>query len=333
MKVGILKKERHEAANLRQRQGATLFSVRKIVYVATIDFILSKGIVRAFDKSAKILLTLRRLPKIVCVLTDPNTIALTRHYPGLIYKWQGRYLAKSFRSKQRSQILKFHYEYIANRVNARFYKRLLDGKLLLWQRTVTGEFVAISLCIPEHGREGDLSLILEKDSMPIYELSFTLLPGTLVGIAAAETMFVARIQGRKGQFDMIKAATKISRDISPPYLLMAAAEGLASALDVKFVAGVGTKDQLCKGRTFNYDSFWATFLAAKTRANFYVISIPISGRPLEECNPTHRRRTQRKREFKAGLTEDVRMTFIQEYRKSAPGGAPLEGAAMVNPLR
>lgn len=270
--------------------------------------------------SATLLLNPKPFLQLVRVLIEPNMIELTRSHPSLIYKYQRKYLAKSIRREQRIELLRFHYEFMATLVNARFYKHLVSGNFALWQSVVNSELVEILLRFPEYGREGDLSLILEKDGRPIYELSFTVVPGSIIGISAAEAMLVARIQGRKGQFDEIRRATKMCRDVSPPYLLMAAAEGVASALDIKLVAGVSASNQLSDGTSFNYGAFWETFSGEKTGTDFYVIPIPLSGTPLEQCNPGHRRRTRLKREYKVQLAEGVRATFIREYRKRWPHG-------------
>lgn len=302
------------------RHNPSPLEMAKAVYAATIDRARTKGIGRGLRASARLLFNLKSLCKLISILHEPNTIALARRHPSLIYKYQKHYLARSFNRTQRKAILKFHYEFMGKAVNSQFYTRLVAGDIELWRSAEDREPVTISLRVPEYGSEGDLSLILEMERRQIYELSFTIVPGSVVGMTESSAMFVARIQGRKGQFDEIKRATKICRDVSPPYLLMAAAEGLAGALGMKFAVGVGNGDQVSKRKTFDYGSFWETLLSARTGGRFYVLPLPISGVPLEQCSPSHRRRTRMKREFKLELSNAVRTAFLRDYRRTPPLG-------------
>lgn len=292
-------------------------NVATVVYAATIERVRTKGIRRGLRSSARLLFNLRSLFEFVAILHEPNTIAFARRHPGVIYKYQSRYLSRSFGRSQRKAILKFHYEFIEKSVNSRFYRRLVLGNVELWRSSERDTPVAVSLRVPEYGREGDLSLVLEIDGNQIYELSFTIVPGSVVGIPAPNAIFVARVQGRKGQFDEIRRATKICRDVSPPYLLMAAAEGIGNALGIRFAVGVGTDDQLSPRKTFDYTSFWETLLCRKSRGRFYVLPLPMSGTPLEQCSPSHRRRTRLKREFKAALSQTVETAFLRELRSQS----------------
>ncbi|MBS0252778.1 MAG: DUF535 family protein [Proteobacteria bacterium] len=303
---------------------SSTLNVARAVYAATTDRVRTKGIRRSLRSSAKLLFNLKSLWELVGILHEPNSIALARRHPGLIYKYQSHYLARSFSRSQRKAILKFHYEFMGKAVNARFYTRLMAGNIELWRSAEDQELVTISLRVPEFGREGDLSLILEIDGKQIYELSFTIIPGSVVGIPASSAMFIARVQGRKGRFDEIKRAIKICRDVSPPYLLMAAAEGIANDLRIGFAVGVGNGDQVSRHKTFDYTSFWGTLLCRKAGGRFYILPLPMSGAPLEQCNPSHRRRTRLKREFKVGLSQVVEKAFLRELKNPSLSSGIIE---------
>lgn len=292
-------------------------NVAAAVYAATIQRARTKGIRRGVRTSVKLLFDLKTLVELVSILNGPNTIAFARRHPGVIYKCQGRYLAKGISRRHRKTILKFHYQFIEKSVNSQFYRRLISGNVELWRSAEAGPTIKISLSVPEYGREGDLSLILTIDSNQIYELSFTIIPGSVAGVPGSNAIFIARVQGRKGQFDAIRRATKICRDVSPPYLLMAAAEGIANAFGIRFVVGVGNDDQLSSQKTFDYTSFWETLLCRKTEGLFYVLPLPILGAPLDQCSPSHRRRTRLKREFKVALSQAVETAFLRELRSSS----------------
>lgn len=304
-----------------RRHHPSSLDVATAVYAATVDRARSKGLGRGLRASARLLFNLKSLFELVGILHEPNTIALARRHPGLIYKYQSHYLARGFGKRQRKAIQKFHYKFVGRAVNSRFYARLVAGNIELWRRAEELGCVTISLRVPEYGREGDLSLVLEIERKQIYELSFTIVPGSVVGVRAPSAMFVARVQGRKGRFDEIKRATKLCCDVSPPYLLMAAAEGLAGALGVTFAVGVGNDDQVSTRKAFDYASFWETLLSGRTGGRFYVLPLPISGVPLEQCSASHRRRTRIKREFKVELSNAVRTAFLHDHRRVQPFGS------------
>jgi len=281
----------------------------KLIYAVTINSVrrlLKNGVVGMTTKvfsfasavsisDGSIINTIVRHLEVVRVMTRPNTISLTKRHPSLIYKYFGMYIAKSFTITDRREILTAHYLYMDNILKDTFYDQLWKAKPVLWQKMIDKELFTISLRFAHNDDyQGDLSLIFEKDLVTLYELSFTLVPGRLIGIAAARVLLVARVQGRSNQFEAIRRATKMCHDIAPPYLLMAAAQAIAGALDIGHIAGVSNKEQLTIGMVepFNYDAFWEKFLAIKTCLNFYVIPMPFCGKPIEQISAGHRRRTR-----------------------------------------
>jgi uncharacterized protein VirK/YbjX len=306
------------------------FTLAKVICAAAIALIRNEGIrssiigisARLFLASDEsILVTIIRFLEIFRVMIQRNTIALTMRHPSLLFKYRRDYLAKSFNRASRRQILTFHYKYMADVINDGFYEQLFNGNPCLWQKTIDKELVAISLGFnPKYSSEGDVSLILEKDLVSLYELSFTIVPGALIGAETPEALLVARMQGRRRLFEAIKHTTKICQDVAPPYLLMAAVQGVANALGIKIVAGVPTDDQLSRKLMFNYDALWETFLATKTVRNFYVILIPFSHKPLEQINSAHRRRTRSKREFRNQITESAG-NYITSFMMRIPSGS------------
>lgn len=149
------------------------------------------------------------------VMTRPNTISLTRRHPSLMNKYFGIYIAKSFTIKDRREIFISHYIYMCNIVKDTFYDQLWKAKPVLWQKMIYKELFTVSLRFNHlHDYEGDLSLIFEKDLVTLYELSFTLVPGRLIGIAAARALLVTRVQGVSNQFEAIRRATKMCHDIA-----------------------------------------------------------------------------------------------------------------------
>jgi uncharacterized protein VirK/YbjX len=152
------------------------------------------------------------------------------------------------------------------------------------------------------------------NSLPLYHLSYSIAPGQLVGSTAAQVILIGRVQGVAGEFDAIRHATKTCLDVAPPYLLMAALQGIAKALHVRVIGGVKNEEQLIASIDdsrivyFNYDEFWRAHLGIEAE-KFYLMPVPIPERPLELISTVHRRRTRIKRRFKSEIAEISRTTF------------------------
>jgi uncharacterized protein VirK/YbjX len=253
----------------------------------------------------------QRISDVLSIIRSSNSATLIARKPGTILKWSGKYLAKDLTPSQRSQLLAFHHHFVGERINDVFYDHLLSEGFVMWRlKTDAGE-VKIQLRHADSLREGDLSLVMTINRARIYELAFTIVPGEFVN-APAPVFFVSRVQGRSKHFEAIRQATKMCCDVSPPYALVAAAEGVAAALGVGWMASVSNANQVCARRVFDYGSFWETLSFEKAGHNCYASALPISPRPLDQCSPQHRRRTKKKRNYKADLAKTVQNAFERE---------------------
>lgn len=267
-----------------------------------------KGTWMALRAIGSLIISRRRIADVLSILRASNTANLITQRPGTILKWSGKYLAKDLRPSQRSQLLAFHYRFVGERVQETFYDRLLTEGFVMWSLKTDAAEVVIQLRHAESLREGDLSLVMTFNRAKIYELSFTIVPGEFLNVSVP-IIFVSRVQGRSKRFETIKAATKMCCDVSPPYALVAAAEGIAAALGVGCIASVSNINQACARKVFDYGSFWETLSFEKAGHNCYASALPISSRPLDQCSPQHRRRTKKKRTYKADLARVVRNAF------------------------
>jgi uncharacterized protein VirK/YbjX len=246
--------------------------------------------------------------------------ALTKRYSNYVNKYFTEYLAKGFNTKTRREILKFHHRYMMERAVESFYETILRTRSILWTETIEGSKYAISISFNEHwNSEGDISLTFVKDDFPLYEISFTVVPGTLVSGTADRAFLVGRVQGTKSQIEAIRTATKACHDIAPAYLLLEAVQAIACALKIDVIGGISDEEQLAKsdfameGCYFNYDTFWETFLVKKGPTNIYAIPVPFPEKPLEKIGQSHRRRTKIKRQLKQKIAESVGATFAKDF--------------------
>jgi uncharacterized protein VirK/YbjX len=133
-------------------------------------------------------------------------------------------------------------------------------------------------------------------------------------------MLIVRIQGARGRFGEIRKATLGSGDISAAHLLVSAAEGIAAALGVSTILGIGNDEQLSKssvdkaGCLFDYDVFWDS-LGGRARRGWFQFEAPFAGKPLSQTPASHRRRTRRKRALKAAVRDQVTAAFRARYAK------------------
>ena len=118
--------------------------------------------------------------EVIRVLNQANIRPFIKRYPSAATKYFGRYLAKSFSANRNSrrEILKCHYQHLAKHVTDTFFEKMLEDKIVLWDEVIDGDSYTISLS-PEvkFPHQGDLKLTFGQNKIPIYELSFTVVPG------------------------------------------------------------------------------------------------------------------------------------------------------------
>ena len=164
---------------------------------------------------------------------------------------------------------------------------------------------------PDSEYEGELSLILRVNAAPVFNLSFTVIPGWVVESASPDVLFITRLQGIEGCFQPISRATRALCDVAPPALLFAVIEGIAMALGIQEVAGIcatghiSYSEECAQSLTETYDDFFASIGAAKSPTCFYRSPIPAQRKPLASIKKGHKTRTRKKRAFKQKVAEDV----------------------------
>jgi uncharacterized protein VirK/YbjX len=274
----------------------------------TYDILFTSG---NFDETLPAVIAGHR--EFVRLMRQPRLRDLLTYDPHMIYRPYRRYLATSFTKRDRRSILQHHYGYLLTRISETFFLELTRNRLLLWQKTIGQDVFTIKLSFtgPLH-HEGDFLLEFEENSLRLYHLSFTIAPGYLAGSEAAQVILVGHVLGIVGNFDAMRRATKRCLDIAPPYLLMAAVQGMSAALNVGAIAGVKNTEQITSSgfgsEYFDYDAFWRSHLGTEG-GRFFLISVPISTKPLALISASHRRRTLLKRRFKSEVAETSEAAF------------------------
>lgn len=244
--------------------------------------------------------------------------------PWMRFKYLTDYLKLGLSRKERASILVHHYNFLSHRAHEQFFRTIIGGRIELWQHAVGEHAYRIFLTFPSTTQaEGDLALVFRADAKDLYALSFTFGPGAIAHLRAANVMFIARVQGRGGALDRIRVATKNCLDISPPALLLAAAEGIAAELKMEHLVGISARTHLSAdkgapgGLVTAYDEFWAAAGGQRLEADMFQLAVPLAEKPLSAVKRCHRSRVRRKRAFKRRVAEQVR----DQFRKSLALGA------------
>ena len=268
------------------------------------------------SKSTWLLVNPRTSFEIAHVFVSPQMRPALRNEPRLMFKFLAEYLATDLSRKERAAMMIHHYRFLRDRAHPDFYQRIIAHRLALWQFASNGSDHRIWLSFPRtpHG-EGDLTLTFEVDGHEIYMLAFTIGPGEIAGLDCADTIYIARVQGKRRGMDRIREATRECNDVSPAALLLAAAEGIAEAFGLEHMIGISAGIQVSTtyGRTDNfvkaYDEFWKTAGGSKLAREMYHLALPISGKPILSVKRNHRSRALHKRHFRKSVKESVSGAF------------------------
>ena len=270
-------------------------------------------------KGAWIFIHPRTCFEVVKVLASTETRPIVRAEPRLLFKYLSDYLGADLSRKERASILIDHYTFLTDRVQGNFFRIIVDRRAELWRHSIGEHTYRICLTFPRTTTahcEGDLSLIFEADGVDIYVLSFAIGPGSIAGLAASRAIYIARVQGKGKGLHLIRTATKMCVDISPQALLLAAAEGVATALGLSHIIGIGADNHVSAGTDFRtndigraYDEFWLAAGGLRLERNMYYLPVPLPHKPIQSIKRNHRSRALRKREYKLIVKEQVCRAF------------------------
>ena len=268
-------------------------------------------------KGAWIFIHPRTCFEVVKVLASAETRPVVLAEPRLLFKYLSDYLGADLSRKERASILIDHYTFLTDRVQGKFFWMIVDRRVELWQQIIGEHRYRICLTYPRTAHnEGDLSLIFEADGVDIYFLSFTIGPGSVGGLAASRAIYIARVQGKGKGLHLIRTATKTCVDISPPALLLAAAEGVATALGIGHIIGVGADNHISASADFRpndmvkaYDEFWLAAGGLRLERNMYHLLVPSLHKPIQSVKRNHRSRALRKRKYRIIVKEQVCRAF------------------------
>lgn len=213
------------------------------------------------------------------------------------------YLAQGLSIQQSVACFVHHYKRLRELLPDHTFHRLFKHDVVLHQVIYQGHKVTLSVAISRHcDKEGELSLSLSVDAAVVFTLSFTIVPGYVVGLNAADAILISRIQGAPSCYPYrLRLATKALRGVLPRLLLFSALEGVAMGLGIENIAAVPSTRQssftnvLARYFGRSYDRFFVELGMRMTSAEFFTAIIPLAGKALSEIKRSHRSTAKRRR--------------------------------------
>ncbi len=228
------------------------------------------------------------------------------NHPSFAFKYLTRdYLARGLTVAERASCFLHHYQRMVAALPEALFRQTLHEDIPLHEISEGDYCFALTMGLSRpYDEEGELSLNLRVDGEIVFVLAFTIVPGSVVQSPAHEVLLVTRLQGVKGAYTQIAAATKTLHDVAPGALLLAALQGLGDALGISEIAAVSAARQSSynedSAAAFKkaYDDFFAEVGMTNQATGFYRASLPLQGKPLSCIKHGHKLRTREKRAFK-----------------------------------
>lgn len=264
--------------------------------------------------------------EILRVLKQPAFEGVVHGEPKFPFRYLHRdYLAHGLAAAKRASSFLHHYKRLSASLSAGLLNQILRRGFTLHESEQGGNHYRIEMAMSRDIYwEGEMSLNLEVNGAVVFILSFSIVPGSVVGVESHDALLITRLQGVKGRHPEIHEATKNMHEIAPPALLVAALQGVAGALEIRNLAGIcGTRQSAyCEGLSTSfkeaYDDFFSELGATLNSANFFLSSIPMQEKPLAFVTNGHKTRTRRKRAFKQQVANTVCWLLREDSHVASP---------------
>jgi uncharacterized protein VirK/YbjX len=252
------------------------------------------------------------------VLLAPVYVEVWSHDARFPVKWLFRdYLAKGLSVQQSVASFVHHYKRLREMLPDSVVRELLKGDIVLQQLVREGHYVTLAVGKSKLEKEGELSLVVKVDDVVVSTLSFTIIPGWVVGLETSESLLISRLQGAAMDCYSreIGLATKAWRGVGLRWLLLSALEGIAMGMEIDNIAGVTSRRQIsfreecAQAFGDSYDSFFISLGMKVTKPDFYSANIPLGEKALGDVKGRHRTRAKRRRAMKDQIRSVCAVAF------------------------
>ena len=290
----------------------------------------STGLLRRLIKGAGLVARHPILTARVALLAlAPGLRPLWRQQPTALLRYSIPAYAIGMAPADRTEFLVRHYRRLGRFFGSQSAARIFGSGLELWSRRAEGASLSVALEVnPPFNLEGESNLVMRIDGERIYVLSFVIGPAERLGAGPGEALMVTQLQGMRGTGPLVRLATKAMSDVGPQLLLMAVAQGIATALRVRRIIGIGAARQVCvpaagpNGDFLSaYDQFWQSIEGERLASGDYQFPVPIRDKPLAQIKLNHRGRVRRRRAVRTTIAAAVRRR-LRAMRRDGDLAAP-----------
>lgn len=257
------------------------------------------------------------------LLQRPPFVDTVQNNPKFAIKYlTWRYLARGLTIPTRAACFLHHYQRIQELLPDRVLRQALHWDLLLHEFHDSENCFTLTMgrSRPFY-KEGEMSLNFKIDGQIFFTLSFTIVPGWVVGADVSEVLLISRLQGTPGCYpDQMKIATRAMHGVRPRTALLFALDGIAESLGIDQVAAVSAARQSCHTKDSEvvlkkaYDDCFAELGIATNAAGFYLLPVPLEEPPLDSISPRNRPRARKNRAFK----QELRLTCAAFFDRLQP---------------
>lgn len=225
--------------------------------------------------------------------------------------------------RSQSIAIRHHYRYLFDTLTQDFLRLSIVEKVPIWQASDDPDSPRIYLqTANQYDFESELTLFLMVGSEMVSFMGCVIVPGNLVGSEAETVLLVTRVQGVSRKGNLLKAVTKLSGDCTPRLVLLAAMKGIARALEIPDLAGIGAENQSASAYMAqvtpafveSYDGFWQSLFDQNSDQAYYHFGNQIHFKPLSAVSAHHRGRAQERRSYRSQVSRFVE-SQIDQYRK------------------
>jgi uncharacterized protein VirK/YbjX len=324
------------AIRVEQRAGGRTLSAFLLLFLNAICerenfkslFDLAK-VSRKIPRYSRMVLAMHHQRKILRMLKDPALAEIPRLQPAFPFKFlHERYLWQAAPTEVKVRCLLNNYGFLKSTLKSDSLREMIAGQTYTVFDRMAGDFrFTIVFCMASNPvyLEGEMSLLFKVNTELAFTLSFTIVPGDIVGSSAKHAILISRLQSPKGANVTFRIVSKALHGITPAKALMDAVQGVAQAFQISELFGLSGRLQSAYAEAYAplylsaYDEFFRSHGMTKVGDAFFRGIVPLEQKPVTEAitKATNRSRGKHRRELRKQIFEAV----DEAVRKGCQGNA------------
>jgi uncharacterized protein VirK/YbjX len=271
---------------------------------------------RKVSRYSRIIAELRNQREILTLLEDDSLADIARLQPAFPFKFlHERYLWQGPSTREKVLSLLNNFKFLHAVLTAEALHKVVTGECVLFEKTKDNHRFSIVFCLssdPVH-LEGEMSLLFKVNGTSAFTLSFTIVPGEIVGCAGEQTILISRLQRTNETNDALRLISKVLYGITPAKALLEALQGLANALSITHLSGLSAEfqssylEEYAEVYVRAYDEFFAASGMSRGSVRFFHGAVPLVQKPVAETvtKPSNRSRGKHRRELRSEIVQSV----------------------------